>query len=59
MAKELKVNSLAEGVETEEQLQFLKEKGCDFIQGYYFSKPLEASAFTQLLLHHRSLKESV
>lgn len=53
MAKELKVKSLAEGVETEEQLKFLMSKGCDYIQGYYFSKPLEASYFTQLLLNYQ------
>lgn len=52
MAKELKVRSLAEGVETADQLQFLKNKGCDYIQGYYYSKPLEASFFTRLLLSH-------
>ena len=46
---------LAEGVETEDQLNFLITKGCDYIQGYYFSKPLEASYFTQLLLSHRSM----
>lgn len=50
MAKELKVKTLAEGVETEEQLDFLLKKGCDYAQGYYFSKPLEANFFTQLLL---------
>lgn len=55
MAKELKVHVLAEGVETKEQLQFLKSKGCEFVQGYYFSKPLEANYFTQLLLNQRSL----
>lgn len=55
MAKELKVKSLAEGVETGEQLNFLKEKKCDFIQGYYFSKPLDASLFTQLLLNRRNM----
>lgn len=55
MAKELKVKCLAEGVETKEQLQFLKTKGCDFIQGYYFSKPLEASFFTRLLLSHQGI----
>lgn len=53
MAKELNVKSLAEGVETEEQLKFLISKGCDYIQGYYFSKPLEASYFTQLLLNYQ------
>jgi diguanylate cyclase (GGDEF)-like protein len=40
MAKVLDVQVVAEGVETEEQLQVLRELGCDFIQGYYFSKPL-------------------
>lgn len=55
MAKELKIHTLAEGVETKEQLQFLKSKGCEFVQGYYFSKPLEANFFTQLLLNQRSL----
>jgi EAL domain-containing protein (putative c-di-GMP-specific phosphodiesterase class I) len=52
MARELGVKSLAEGVETEDQLRFLQSKGCDYIQGYYFSKPLEASYFTQLLLNY-------
>lgn len=50
MAKELNINVLAEGVETEEQLEFLRKKGCNFIQGYYFSKPVDVNAFTQLLL---------
>ncbi|VVC75900.1 Phytochrome-like protein cph2 [Aquicella siphonis] len=56
MARELNVKSLAEGVETEEQLRFLQSKGCDYIQGYYFSKPLEASYFTQLLLNYRNMQ---
>ncbi len=49
MAKELHVNTLAEGVETEPQLEFLRAKGCDFIQGYYFSKPLSVPDFTAYL----------
>ena len=49
MGKELGIKTLAEGVETIDQLQFLQTKGCDFIQGYYYSKPLEKSLFTQLL----------
>ena len=53
MAKELKIRVLAEGVETEAQLQFLREKECDFVQGYYFSKPIDAKSFTQLLLDHK------
>ncbi len=57
MAKELKIHTLAEGVETEAQLNFLKSKGCDYIQGYYFSKPLEVSFFTQFLLNSQKVKE--
>jgi EAL domain-containing protein (putative c-di-GMP-specific phosphodiesterase class I) len=55
MAKELKVNTLAEGVETEAQLNFLKSKDCGYIQGYYYSKPLEASFFTQFLKNRQRL----
>ena len=34
------MNVVTEGVETEEQLRFLIQMGCDIIQGYYFSKPI-------------------
>ncbi len=40
MAKELNIQTLAEGVETEEQLEFLKTIGCEKAQGFLFSKPL-------------------
>lgn len=40
MAKALKLSTIAEGVETKEQLDFLKESGCDQYQGYYYSRPL-------------------
>ncbi len=40
MAKRLNIGMLTEGVETKEHLDFLKEVGCDRLQGYYFSKPL-------------------
>lgn len=40
MAHHLKLNVIAEGVETKEQLQLLLDNGCDEIQGYYYSKPL-------------------
>ena len=45
IAKHLDVPVIAEGVETEEQLEALKELGCDLIQGYYFSKPVPAEEF--------------
>lgn len=45
MTKKLGMHSLAEGVETYEQYQFLKEIGCEIIQGYYFSKPMSKKDF--------------
>lgn len=45
MAHNLKLNVIAEGVETEEQLNFLKKEQCDEIQGYLFSKPLSVQEF--------------
>ena len=44
-----KLRLIAEGVETAEQLRFLREHGCDEMQGYYFSKPLPDSEFFRLL----------
>lgn len=49
LAHSLKLKVVAEGVETAEQLEFLKSLGCDQYQGYYFSRPLTADAFEQLL----------
>lgn len=48
MAKTLGVHTLAEGVETEEQLAFLKKIGCEKIQGFYYSRPLP---YEKLLTH--------
>jgi EAL domain-containing protein (putative c-di-GMP-specific phosphodiesterase class I) len=53
MAHELGMKVLAEGVETSEQLEFLRAKGCDEIQGYFYSKPLELDDFADFLLRHR------
>jgi diguanylate cyclase (GGDEF)-like protein/PAS domain S-box-containing protein len=49
MAHNFGFKVLAEGVETEEQLNFLREKGCDYYQGYIKSKPIPAVEFAALL----------
>lgn len=49
MVKRLGVKTLAEGVETEEQYQFLQDIGCEHMQGYYFSKPVPLEEFLSLL----------
>ena len=49
MSKSLGKKTVAEGVETKEQLQQLTELGCDFIQGYYFSKPLPCEEIVSYL----------
>lgn len=45
MAKALGLKTIAEGVENKEQLRMLKEQGCNYIQGYFFSRPLPAKEF--------------
>ena len=49
MAHALNLKVIAEGVETATQLALLKKEGCDFAQGYFFSKPLTAEKFEALL----------
>ncbi|MEG3639241.1 EAL domain-containing protein [Magnetococcus sp. PR-3] len=51
LARSMNLSVVAEGVETLDQLSFLKEKDCDEVQGYFFSKPLPAEAMTQLILN--------
>ena len=55
MAHSLKMDVIAEGVETAAQLAFLSEHHCDHIQGYYYSKPLPAEEFERLVRERRPL----
>ena len=50
MAHELGLQVIAEGIETPEQEQLLEAAGCDFGQGFYFSKPMPAARFAHLLI---------
>ncbi len=49
MAKWLRVPTIAEGVETKEQVDFLGEMGCEFVQGYYFAKPMPVCEYIKLI----------
>ena len=55
MAHSLGLGVVAEGVETAAQLGFLARHHCDYIQGYYFSKPLPAAQFAELLRDERRM----
>jgi len=55
MAHTLGMQVIAEGVETAEQLAFLRAQDCDSMQGYYLSKPLPGEALTTLLQEARCL----
>jgi diguanylate cyclase (GGDEF)-like protein/PAS domain S-box-containing protein len=52
MGKSLSLSVVAEGVETQEQQNFLRSQACDAMQGYYFSKPLPQEDFAGLLREH-------
>ncbi|MEH6443502.1 MAG: EAL domain-containing protein [Oceanospirillaceae bacterium] len=49
MAQKLGLKVIAEGIETQEQMQLLLDSGCDYGQGYYFSRPIPEDEFLQLL----------
>ena len=53
IASSLEVPSIAEGVETAEQMFVLKEMGCDMVQGYYFSRPVPPEIYEQFLLDRK------
>jgi diguanylate cyclase (GGDEF)-like protein/PAS domain S-box-containing protein len=49
IGKSMKIKVVAEGVETADQVEFLRQRGCDEIQGYFFSRPIPAADFAKLL----------
>lgn len=57
MAHSLNLKVIAEGVETESELNFLSLHGCDEIQGYFYSRPLTGAGFEKLLASNKTLPE--
>ena len=57
LAHNLKLSVIAEGVETEEQLDYLRSHGCDEMQGYYVSRPLPADQFERFLRQHNKVAD--
>src|SRR5699024_10853500 len=49
IAKKFKLKTIAEGVETKKQKDYLTEEGCDILQGYYYSKPLSKDEFEKFI----------
>lgn len=58
LGKSLNLKTIAEGVETVEQLDLLKQKGCNQIQGYYLSRPLPSEEFVDFFRNHLKSTES-
>jgi EAL domain-containing protein (putative c-di-GMP-specific phosphodiesterase class I) len=49
MISQLGMSVLAEGVETKEQAEWLIDLGCDYLQGFYYSKPMPKAEFVRLI----------
>ena len=58
MGHQLGMKLVAEGVETAEQLEFLRKCECDYIQGYYFSKPLKKDDFVEMLEKYSAMMQA-
>ena len=48
LAKDLELPVIAEGVEEKEQVDFLNSVGCEYVQGYYFAKPMPVEEYEKL-----------
>jgi diguanylate cyclase (GGDEF)-like protein len=59
MAKSLNIKVIAEGVEDIFQLELLKQKGCDIVQGYYYSKPLTHDDFLECIIKQDELNKEI
>jgi EAL domain-containing protein (putative c-di-GMP-specific phosphodiesterase class I) len=59
LAHNLKLRVIAEGVETLAQLDYLRDHGCDEIQGYYFSPALPPAEFEQMLIGGKNLQAAL
>lgn len=57
LGKNLELNVLAEGIETEDQLRILEDLSCEYYQGYYFSKPLSPEHTDHLIESQRKINE--
>jgi EAL domain-containing protein (putative c-di-GMP-specific phosphodiesterase class I) len=55
MAHALGLKVIAEGIETVEQRDFLRDHGCDDVQGYLYAAPLQATAFLKWAKHYNAL----
>ena len=53
LAQNLKLEIVAEGIETEHQLAILRSRGCQFVQGFYFAKPMEADQAMSFFEHYQ------
>ena len=56
MADKLELSLLAEGVETKEQVELLENIGCDYVQGYYYARPMPEEEFFELLMRQAADK---
>jgi EAL domain-containing protein (putative c-di-GMP-specific phosphodiesterase class I) len=59
MSHKLGKKVVAEGIETQEQLDLLKAAGCDFGQGYLFSRPIPADKFESLIKTNANFKKLI
>lgn len=58
MAKSLRLRIVAEGVETQEQVELLREMGCDIAQGYFYARPMPVKEFEELLVEEKEKRSA-